>query len=87
MAKQQAKSGGWPKVGSLRKSKEGKLYLKFDAGVSVAEGGVLSLQDPRKRLDSLVESGKMSEEKAEELKAKIPEYIRYEVFQPPSDPS
>jgi hypothetical protein len=70
----------WNKVGSLRKSKEGKLYIKVDSDVTLNKDMVLSLQDPRKSLEASVAAGRIDAEKAETMKAKIPEYIRYDVF-------
>lgn len=70
----------WNKIGSLRKSKEGKLYIKVDGNVSLEKDMVLSLQDPRKSLEASVAAGRLDAEKAETMKAKIPEYIRYDVF-------
>lgn len=68
------------KVGSLRKSQKGGLYIKLDADVSLKAGESLTLQDPRKSLDSAVAAGRMNETKAEEIKAKIPEYVKYDVI-------
>lgn len=70
----------WNKVGSLRKSQKGGLYIKFDKGVTVAANGSLMLSNPRESLDTAVANNKMSEEKAAEIKAKIPDYIKYDVF-------
>lgn len=68
------------KVGSLRKSQKGGLYIKLDADVTLKAGESLNLQDPRKSLDEAVAAGRMSEEKAESIKAKIPEYVKYDVI-------
>lgn len=75
----------WKKLGSLRKSQKGSLYIKIDEDVTLTKGMSLQLKDPRKSLDAAVENGKMSSEKAEEIKAKIPDYIRYEVIQAPDN--
>lgn len=69
----------WTKVGSLRKSQKGGLYIKVDTDANLKKGDALQLKDPRKGLDEAVANGRMSQEKADELKAKIPDYIRYEV--------
>ena len=72
------------KLGSLRKSEKGSLYIKIDEGVSLDAGAVIQLQDPRKKLDESVEKGRLSQERADEIRAKIPDYIRYElVLAPP----
>lgn len=70
----------WTKVGSLRKSKSGGLYIKVDANVTLKKDSALNLQDPRKKLQSSVDAGRLTETQAEEILAKIPEYIKYEVF-------
>jgi len=70
----------WKKIGTIRKSKSGNLYIKIDVDVNLKTGQALNLQDPRKKLDSAVEAGRMSAGKAEEIKAKIPDYIRQELY-------
>lgn len=70
----------WTKVGSLRKSKAGGLYIKVDANVTLKKDSALNLQDPRKKVQSGVDAGRLTETQAEEMLAKIPEYIRYDVF-------
>ena len=78
-------SNNWLKVGTLRKSKTGSLYVKVDEGVTLTKGDVLQLQDPRKKLQASVEAGRLSQEAAAEKAAKIPDYIRYEVVKPPTE--
>lgn len=70
----------WLKLGTLRKSKAGGLYIKLDADVSLKKDQSVMLKDPRKSLDAAVEAGRMTSEKAEGIKAKIPDYIRYELI-------
>lgn len=70
----------WTKVGTLRKSKKGGFYIKLDADVTLKKDEVLNVQDPRKKLDESVEAGRLTEAKAEEIRAKIPDYIRQEIF-------
>jgi hypothetical protein len=76
-------SGGWTKVGSLRKGDTGSLYIKIDDNVTLSKGDTLSLQDPRKKFDRMVAAGKMSAEEAAEKAANVKDYIRYEVFKVP----
>jgi hypothetical protein len=71
----------WTKVGSLRKSKAGGLYIKVDADVSLKKDSALSLQDPRKKIADSLAAGRLTEEKAAEFTEKVPDYIRYEIFQ------
>lgn len=73
----------WLQVGTIRKSKDGKLYMKLSEDVDLKKDDVLQIQDPRKRLDMFAETGKITAEVAAERKAKIPEYIRHEVILPP----
>ena len=75
----------WKKLGSLRKGKEGNLYIKLDDAVTLDKGDVIQLQDPRKRLATSVTAGRLTQEKADEYLAKIPEYIRYELVLPPKN--
>lgn len=70
----------WTKVGSLRKSKAGNLYIKIDADVNLKKDGTLNLQDPRKKIEASVDAGRLTEEKGSEMLAKVPEYIRYDLF-------
>lgn len=71
-------SSAWKKIGSLRKSQKGSLYIKVDADVTLKAGDVVQLQDPRKSLDAAVAAGRMDSEKAEGIKAKIPDYVKYD---------
>jgi hypothetical protein len=70
----------WTKVGTIRKSQKKSLYLKLDEDLSLKKGAVLQLQDPRVSLDRMVQAGKLTEDKAKERLAKIPDYIRQEVY-------
>lgn len=70
----------WTKVGTIRKSQKKSLYLKLDEDLNLQKGAILQLQDPRASLDRMVQSGKLSEDKAKERLAKIPDYIRQEVY-------
>lgn len=70
----------WTKVGTLRKSKAGGLYIKVEGDVALKKDSSLSLQDPRKKLDASVAAGRMTADEAEARKAKVPEYIKYEVY-------
>ncbi len=70
----------WNKIGTVRKSKKGSLYIKVESDVALKKDAMLTLQDPRKKLDESVASGRLTEEKAEEFRAKIPDYIRQEIY-------
>lgn len=79
----------WKNVGTIRKGKkrddgkEGNLYIKINEDIILKKDDVLQIQDPRKKLDALVASGKITSDVALERKGKIPEYIRHEVVLPP----
>jgi len=75
----------WKKLGTLRKSQKGSLYIKLDSDVTLKKGQSITLKDPKKSLDAAVEAGRMSAEKAEEIKAKIPDYIKYELLLGPDN--
>lgn len=74
----------WKKVGTLRKSEKGKLYLKFDEDVTLRKEDALFLQDPRKSLDESVAAGRLQEEKAEEIRAKLPAWLKYDIIRAPA---
>lgn len=80
MAETKAK---WLTVGSLRKGKDGNLYINVQEDVTLAKGSTLQLQDPRKKAMAMAEKGYITTEVAEERVAKIPEYVRYDVVLPP----
>ena len=70
----------WTKVGSIRKSKKGSLYVKVDADVTLKKDSVLQIQNPRDNITSRLKAGKLTEAEANERLAKVPEFIRQEVF-------
>jgi len=70
----------WLKVGTIRKSKKGSLYLKVESDVKLTKDAALQIQDPRKKIKDQVAAGKLEEAKGEERLSKIPEYIRQEVY-------
>jgi hypothetical protein len=70
----------WVKLGTIRKSKKGSLYIKVDNDVKLLKNSALQIQDPRKKIKDQVASGKLTEAQGEERLSKIPEYIRQEIF-------
>ena len=78
-------SNQWKQVGQVLADKKDskKFYLKVKEGVTLNAGDILQLQDPRKKLTESVEAGRLSNEKAEEIRAKIPSYVKYDVVLPP----
>lgn len=73
----------WLKVGAVLKGKKGGYYLRVDESIKLKKGDNLTLRTPSEGLDGLVAAGHLDEEKAEERKAKIPKYIKYDVLRPP----
>lgn len=69
----------WTTVGSLRKGKEGNLYIKMTADVVLKKDMAVRLQDPRKKNVTLAEKGFISMEEAEKRNTNIPEYVKYDV--------
>lgn len=76
-------SNEWKRLGSVRKGKTGNHYIKISENVTLSKDDVIQLQDPRKKLNESVASGRITEEKAAEWLAKIPDYIRFELVLPP----
>ena len=75
----------WKQIGSINESKKGKFYIRLTEEVSLGPDTNVMLQDPRTELDASVEAGRISAEKAEEIKAKIPSFVIYNLVLPPSN--
>lgn len=71
----------WNKLGQLKKSKKGSLYIQLEKDVTLKSGASLQLQDPRKGIQRGVESGKLTQEAADEKIARVPEFVKYDVFE------
>jgi hypothetical protein len=71
-------------IGTINKSKNGKLYIKVDKDFSVKEGDRLVLKSKKEDLLASAEAGKITEERCEELIKKL-EFIKYTIHQPPRD--
>lgn len=67
------------RVGQALKAKSGKTYLKFDKTVTIGEGETLFLSRPQDDVDYLVETGKLTKEEGEARKAKIPDFVIYNI--------
>jgi hypothetical protein len=78
-----AKNNQWKTVGSLRKSQKGSFYIKINDDVTLTKGSSLQLRDPRKGLDEAVAAGRLSQEKADSIREKIPDYVKYDVILAP----
>lgn len=76
-------SNQWLQIGSVRKGKTGSNYIKIDKEITLKAGTILQIQDPRKKIQEWIESGKLDEDKGMERLEKIPEYILKEIILPP----
>ena len=82
-----SQSNKWVKVGTLLTSKPGKkdkYYIEVQEDVVLKKGQFLQVRDPRTSLEGAVASGKMSAEKAQEITAKIPDFVKFELILPPA---
>jgi hypothetical protein len=73
----------WKEIGSVRKGKTGNFYIKVKETVTLTAEDNVQLQDPRKKLTESVAAGRLTQEKADAIAAKIPEYIKYSLVLPP----
>lgn len=89
------KSRSWPTVGSLRKSDDGRNYIKLANNVTILVDGkpvsmnksrTINLQDPRKNVEQLQQRGVITGEQAEERLEKLSsmQWLRYELVIPPA---
>jgi hypothetical protein len=89
-----AKTKSWPKIGTLRKGDNGS-YIKLEEGVEITVNGVkvdmndkrtVRLEDPRKKVEGLLERGIISEADADKRLEKLAEldWLRYELIVPPN---
>lgn len=75
-------------VGSILKSKDTSKpdYVKIKNDILLKAGDILNLESKASRLagvDKAVESGKLTEDKAEEIREKInnmPDYVRFNII-------
>lgn len=79
-----SKKSKWLEVGAVLRKKEGEgSYIKIKTDVRLTEGTILQVSDPREKYDRLVKSGHMSEEEAEESKARVPDFVLFDIVLPP----
>ncbi len=67
------------RVGQVLKSKGGNSYLKFEKNVTISEGEALFLSTPQEDIDYLVSSGKLTADEGEARKAKVPDFVRFNI--------
>lgn len=93
MAEAKKKSKSWPKIGTLRKGDNGS-YIKLEEGVEILVNGekipmndkrTVRLEDPRKKVEGLLERGIITEADADKRLEKLAEHewLRYELVVPP----
>lgn len=70
----------WTKVGTLKKSKAGNLYISVADTVTLKKDANIMLKDPRKELEKSKAAGRLEAGKADEMIAKIPEFVKYDLF-------
>lgn len=72
-------------VGNILKSKAGNSYIKIEADeITLKKGDRLMLKSKAEEIEESVSSGKISEEKGEELKEKL-HFIKYVIHKMPSN--
>lgn len=86
-SKQQSSGGSrkYVKLGAILEKKDGGFYLAFpkDEEIEISVNGevakYINIEDPTAKFERFVESGKMTEEEAQESVDKIPEFVIFEV--------
>lgn len=71
-------------VGYISKSQSGLVLLTVEQDIELKKGDKLIQKKPADAIDGLVQNGYITEDQAEERKAKIPEWKLYEVTKLPS---
>jgi hypothetical protein len=94
MAETKKQKKGWPVVGSVRKGEYGS-YIKLAEGVEIFLNGekvqlnekrTILLEDPRKKVEGLLERGIITEAEADKRRERLSEmdWLRYDmVCNPP----
>jgi len=70
--------------GSILESKAGKLYIKIEKDAELKAGDTIQMQNHFDSLDEGVAAGRLSEERAEEIKVKTG-FVKYKLTLPPSN--
>jgi hypothetical protein len=78
-------SNEWKQIGTVLKSKDPSKgnYIKIKENVSLTAGDIVQIRDPRQSLESAVEAGRMSRDKADSILAKIPDFVLKELVLAP----
>ena len=72
----------WKRIGQIKESKAGNLYMSFEEEVTLNKDTNVILQDPRDFVDRELESGKIDEEEANAKRSKIPSFVLYNLVLP-----
>ena len=71
-------------IGTINKSKKGNLYIQLDKDCVMKKGDRLVLRSKKDDILKSVQTGKITEERGEELIEKL-HFIKYSIHQPPSE--
>lgn len=93
MATTTTKKKGWPKIGTVRKGKEGGSYIKLEEGVEVFLNGekvalnktrTVKLEDPRVKVQQLRDRGYIDEAEADKRLERLAEnsWLKYDLVCP-----
>lgn len=79
-------SSKWDKIGDIRESKAGKLYIKIDEKfeAQIKAGDALTMINHRENVLGLVDKGFITQEEAEERLEKT-SFIKYVIFKAPNN--
>lgn len=98
MSETSSKKVPWAKVGTIRKNDKGTFYAKLESNVEILIDGevvklndsrTVSLQDPRKKLQTLFDKGFLSQKEFDERSETLAEnaWLKYEMVVPPAKES
>lgn len=73
----------WNKIGSVNDSKYGGYTFVISKDCELKEGERLTLIKPADNIQSLADKGIITQEQADEKLEKLPDFVKYEVFQVP----
>lgn len=67
------------------KNTKGKLYIKIDDISTLEDGVTLQIEKPQDKIEKLNKLGHIKDEDVERRLESIPEWLKYEITQPPTD--
>jgi hypothetical protein len=71
----------WEQVGSIRKGEDGSLYMKVEKDIPA--GRSVQLKKPVDEIQRKVQMGWITQDEANERIAKVPEYIKFDLYLKP----